>query len=355
MNAYAWFTSYLEVQGWAKYGEFKHSRAVSLDIRDLKDQHFYLGTRAIQDDEVIDFMNDMEISIYSATRNIAAVDLFKYQFSDWLSDYKESFIRGLDFFPRSNFIDGVTQAIDNWYVLNKDRRIRIFRGEWIYNVQQLEANDFHWCYIEDDDLKENDCVLISLPFSGTGNTHPLHEETLRICDRKGIPVMLDCCFAPVSNTRIDLDYDCIKVAAFSLTKLFPTIHLPCGIRFIKEGQEDFVTVKESRKQYNRLSATIGSHLITRFPYDHIYKRYRKIQKKYCEKFNLEPADILLYGIGREEDLHKYPGFRHWLTYSDNVELSHYAPMFSLVSLLENDSLLSKYEKEIQECLTSSKL
>ena len=186
MNAYAWFTSYLEVQGKAKYGEFEHSRAISLDIRDLKNrnQHFYLGTRPIQDDEVIDSMNNMETNIYSATRNISSIDLFKDQFSNWLSDYKETFVTGLDSFPRSNFIDGVTQAIDNWYVLNKDKRIRIFRGEWIYNIQQLETNDFHWCYIEDDYLKENDCVMISLPFSGTGGNHPLYNNILEMCERK---------------------------------------------------------------------------------------------------------------------------------------------------------------------------
>ena len=52
----------------------------------------------------------------------------------------------------------------------------------------------NWKYINNLDIKKNDAVVISLPFSDTGSKHQDMEKLIDLCDRLNVPVLIDCCY-----------------------------------------------------------------------------------------------------------------------------------------------------------------
>ena len=98
---------------------------------------------------------------------------------DWISKSKNE-ITNLDRFKSKQFVHGTSQ-FDFFYLSNHNSRMRTLKGDFMYHQLSWRHN-LDWKYIEDGDIEKNDGVIFSLPFSDSGDVHPLTNDILDRCD-----------------------------------------------------------------------------------------------------------------------------------------------------------------------------
>jgi hypothetical protein len=120
---------------------------------------------------------------------------------------------------------------------------------------------FDWAWIEDDSLRSNDAVVISLPFADTGAKHTEYDWLMKQCMLKDIPVLVDCAYYGIcNNIEFDFTATCITDITFSLSKTFPVANARIGIRFTKEDNDDTMFVYHKIHYNNKLGAGLGLEL-----------------------------------------------------------------------------------------------
>lgn len=238
----------------------------------------------------------------SVLDDVESVQDFVQQYKSWISTSTNNKFIGLDNYQYACYSAATSEAFDKFYMKNSNKRFRCFRGEYIYH-KIAWRDKFNWAYMNDDELRTGDAVIISLPFADTGNKHISHDEVLDTCERLGIPVLIDCCYFGVcSDIEFNLDYDCITDVAFSLSKAFPVAHARIGMRLTKEDNDDtmFAYNKAGLMYTNRLTASLGKRFITEFSPDYMYNTYREKQLEYCQLTESEPSNTVFFGIGNEK-------------------------------------------------------
>ena len=225
---------------------------------------------------------------------------FVKEYKSWILKTDLNQLSGLEQFNGLAFSNGTTEAFDKFYLKNSTRRLRFFRGEYMYHFAAASHYFKNSAYIEDDDIRENDAVIFSLPFAGTGNKHDLTESILESCERLKIPVLIDCCYFGVcGNIDFNFNYDCITDIVFSLSKNFPVQHLRIGMRLTKEDNDDPLFVYNKNNYVNRLSAAVGLELINRYSPDYNYQRYRKTQEEFCKTLKVSPSNCVFFATSTE--------------------------------------------------------
>lgn len=225
-------------------------------------------------------------------------DEFIATYRNWIQATQLNTITGLDKFPVSVVTQGTTEGFDKFYLKNSSRRLRYFKGEYMYHqVAGRQYFDYIATFIENEELEANDVVVISLPFSDTGNEHPRMKEILTKCSSLGIPVLLDCAYLGIcSGINFNLDYDCITDVTFSLSKTFPVPHLRIGMRLTRADDDDALLVTNKTQYVNRLSVAVGTALMNQWPVDTIPLVYKQTQLEFCEKLGVEPSHCVIFGI-----------------------------------------------------------
>ena len=231
---------------------------------------------------------------------------FIEKYRNWIISTKTNIVHGLDNFSVAAYSNGTTESFDKFYLKNKNRRIRCFKGEYMYH-QAAGRNYFSdWRFIEDDDLKSNDAVIISQPFSDTGNQHPLYKETLDRCAELAIPVLVDCAFFGLcSNVLFDFTHPAITDITFSLSKFFPVAHLRIGIRFTKTDDDDTLLVSHKTKYINRIGAAVGLKIFDLYRADYNIMLFKETQIKLCKQLDVTPSNSVIFGIDENK---KYPEY-----------------------------------------------
>lgn len=239
--------------------------------------------------------------------NPAVQDEFLTTYINWIASTQLNTISGLDKFPVAVVTQGTTEGFDKFYLKNSSRRLRYFKGEYMYHqVAGRQYFDYPATFIEDDQLDSNDVVIISLPFSDTGNEHPQMKELLTKCSSLGIPVLLDCAYLGIcSGINFNLDYDCITDVTFSLSKTFPVPHLRIGMRLTRTDDDDALLVTNKTQYVNRLSIAIGIELMKHWSVDYIPFTYKASQKEFCEKLGVEPSNCVIFGIDTKDNWYQY--------------------------------------------------
>lgn len=231
-------------------------------------------------------------------RNI--VDQFCEKYFYWILTSSNHNVSGLTDFKYRIYSLGTTEAFDKFYMKNHNRRFRCFKTEYMYHQLAWRNAWPNWNYIEDDELKENDAVVISLPFADTGDQHSLHNQVLDQCSRLGIPVLIDLCYFSISEgIDIDLTYPCITDVVFSLSKVFPIAHARIGMRLTRIDDDDTLFVYQKSFYNNRIGAALGLEFINKFSCDYIPKKYKNKQLNFCEMLGIEPSKTVLFGIAKD--------------------------------------------------------
>jgi hypothetical protein len=222
---------------------------------------------------------------------------FVDQYRSWITSSKLNNLKGLDLFPVMAASLGTTESFDKFYLKNRTRRFRCFRGEYMYHAASWRNYFPDWRWIEDEPIAENDAVVISVPFSDTGDIHSRMTEVLIECTRLGVPVLADAAFyGTCGGVTFDFDHDCITDITFSLSKTFPVSHVRVGMRLTREDDDDSLLVHHKTKYINRLGCGLGLELIRRWGPDHNYKTWRKTQELLCTQLGITPSPSVLFGI-----------------------------------------------------------
>jgi hypothetical protein len=236
----------------------------------------------------------------------SSTDGFCQAYLAWIKTTQENVIRGLDNFPILAYSNGTTEAFDKFYMKNNTRRFRCYKGEYMYHQATWRNCWPNWKFIEDASLDPNDAVVISLPFSNTGNEHPSTQQLLTFCSDLGIPVLVDCAYFGVcSQIMFDFDYDCITDITFSMSKAFPVAYHRIGMRLTRIDDDDPLLVSNKIGYTNRYSAELGKQLLTMQTPDHMVELYRGKQEEFCKHLGIQPSKTVLFGLDTEN---KYPEY-----------------------------------------------
>lgn len=261
----------------------------------------------IQDKSIQTFINSIDVTNFLYNESIP--DTFTNNFYSWINSSKNNNLLGLDYFTNQKIIAGTIQAFDHWYWKHKDKTIRFFKGEFMYH-QAVLKNGGNFAFIEDSMLKENDAVVISVPFSDWGKQRDDLEYYLTNCSALNIPVLLDFAYYPCAkNINLDVSkFSCIDTIAFSISKAFNGAEfLRVGMRLEKQDNDDGIDVFNSVKMQNRVSLGIVNELIKNFSVDYNWNTYSKEYKQVCQELNLKETDCIMFGTGNEEWKHMNRG------------------------------------------------
>ena len=216
----------------------------------------------------------------------------------WIESSESCSVKGLDTFPYRFVSLGVTQTLD-WFHLECARngwRMRLLRGEYPYNRDVFDFDEF----IDDEPLAKGDAVIISVPFSASGDLHPRYEEIMETCTKLDIPVMIDCAwFGTCYDLHWSLEYDCIKVVAFSTTKGLQTGNWRSGICFSKWNHGSLAVQTEWHHGIH-MNTYVSLLLMKQFSPDYTPNLYRESQKEVCKYFGLQPSKTIHIATGDDQ-------------------------------------------------------
>ena len=260
-------------------------------------RHLPFGnSAAVQDPNTVDVLKT-----FSSYLALQKENNFCEEYIKWIQTTKYNTITGLDDFKFACYSNGTTEAFDKFYVKNSARRFRCFKGEYMYHRLAWRNGYPNWAFIEDDELRSTDAVIISLPFSDTGNKHTSMDEVLEQCNTLGIPVLIDCAYFGIcSDIDFNFTHPCITDLTFSLSKTFPVAHVRIGMRLTREDDDDSLFVYNKSGYVNRVGGALGVEYLHTFTPDYIFETYKSKQREFCKALNAEVSNTVLFGLGGEE-------------------------------------------------------
>jgi hypothetical protein len=235
--------------------------------------------------------------IFHLKKPIDVQEEFLSYYKTWIESSKLNKFSGLDNFNQYVSL-GVTQGIDDFisYCYKSNRQLKIFKGEYPYVRSTYGANIK---YIDESPLQDGDAVILSTPFSATGDLHSDWLKTINICNQLSIPIFVDCAFfGTCENINVTFDEPCIDTVAFSLTKGLNCGNFRSGIVFTKRKNSDSTLDIQTEWHHGiHLNTAIGLHLMKNFSPDTLSIAYKQQQLEICRKYNLIPSKCVHLALG----------------------------------------------------------
>ena len=241
-------------------------------------------------------------------------DVFLERMHSWIVSNKLNNINveSLERFSRRDSIVGTTQALDEFHWRHRGRHLRVFRGEYAYNKRiyetfgEIDVFNMHLDKASGEyrGLAQNDFVIISLPFAGTGDRHYQMDEMLDDAKELDVPVLVDCAwFGTCMNIDFDFSHPAIAEVCFSTSKGLGCGRYRSGIRY--SNYENGMIY-----QHNNYNHLVGSNMqlamwmMGHFKSDHIPTRFREMQQDICNEFSIVPSNCMHVGLAPETEAWK---------------------------------------------------
>jgi hypothetical protein len=246
-----------------------------------------------------------------STAFLKGIDHSQGNRKEFLNDYRQWFcnnkdFKGLEQFQHIDFSAGTTETFGQFYYQHINKRLRLIKGEYFYHW--LMARNYFKSseVIGDEPLADGDVVVMSCPFSDTGNTPDNFYDILRQCEDLHIPVMLDLAYINVSNiSELDLSYKCIHTITTSLSKIFPVESHRIGIRLRRDFYDDSLFAYNQNDYVNLHSVNVGHQLIKKFDNNWLYNKYETKQAETCAKLGVAPSSCVIFGLGQKGNFDEY--------------------------------------------------
>lgn len=291
---------------------------------------------SIKDTEVIDYVQGLQLSKHLL--NPWIVEQFEEQFPSWISAGTRYKLHNFDQFRYVGFSAGTQESFINFYLSNKDKRFRVFQGDYWWHMDIWSKINANWAYIEDDELRPGDVCICSYPFALTGDKHRDFDWLVDQCNRIGVKLLVDFIYLPNSDGAVDIDLsaDCIEQITFSFSKTFPVQCAKIAVRMCKTKPQDPMQMSNDENICNRLSAGLALDIINQFPVDYNVKKYKLQQQHWCSKLGLLPTKVVHFGLGDDYTNFGKQGNTAWCS-PFNQQQNRY----NLGMLYENQNLLEK--------------
>ena len=248
----------------------------------------YGGAWSIHDPESVEHLKNINHEIGDSKK-------FLNDYKEWICSGKN--FKGLEDYTHIDFSAGTTETFGQFYFQHVNKRLRLLKGEFFYHWL-MGRNYFKSCVeIGEDILKSGDVVVMSCPFSGTGNIPVNFYRILEQCEQLQIPVMLDLAYINISKIKdLDLRYKCIHTVTSSLSKVFPVENHRIGIRMRRTFFDDSLYAYNKGNYLNLFSVNIGHQMIKKFSNNWLYAKYKDLQKDSCASLQLTPSDCVIFGL-----------------------------------------------------------
>ena len=225
---------------------------------------------------------------------------YERSWRNWIASSNYNKITGLDSFKYSAYLSGSSNAFPEFIARYPGRRIRTSRSDFVLTRILAREQKRDFLPLEEDVLDDNDCVVLSHPFSGNGKTLLNYQTLLIAADKLNVPVMIDACYVGISHgIDYDLNHNCIKEINFSLSKNYSLTHIRAGIRFTKEYVDDGISATLSMGIFNKLAGIISYDLLNKFSHDWFIKKYMPWHEKICKELELEQTNILSFALATD--------------------------------------------------------
>ena len=218
------------------------------------------------------------------------IDEFINTYHEWIISCKNFKISGLQKFDRA-ITDGVTGAFYNFEQQYPSYKTVVFKGEYPFH------RDTGITVIKDlSEIKGNNKLIISYPFSASGDIFNNFSDIISHCNKLDIPVMLDMAyFGSVKLPKLNVNHSCIKMVAFSLSKTFATGKSRIGLcYYTKNNVIPPMSLLTSYKYVNQIAINIHMKLLNRFTSDYMYDKYSEKQKYIVNVLNVNASPTVFF-------------------------------------------------------------
>ena len=231
---------------------------------------------------------------------------FLDRYRKWIQDSRLNYIQGLDSFSVACYSLGTSESFDKFYLRNRTRRFRCLRGEYMYHAASWRNYFPDWSYVEDGPLETNDALVISVPFSDTGNVHGYTSLLLNRAAELGVPVLVDMAFFGVCrDITFDLSHPAITDVTFSLSKTFPVSHMRIGMRLTRIDDDDSLMIHHKTAYVNRLGAGVGIELMNQWSADFNSQHWMPLQQRFCNQLGVTPSNTVIFGVDTHNKWSEY--------------------------------------------------
>lgn len=257
------------------------------------------GSKMICDSIIFNFIDQ---ALKTANLNkVLELPYSQYEqvFRQWITTNSYNTVLGLDKFTHSSFSYGTTSSFVEFISRHSNRRVRGSRSDFVLTKVLAKAYNKNFCRLEDEPLDCNDCVIVSLPFSGNGGMFPNLDNLLNECDAKGIPVMIDAAYFGISfDVTYNLNHACITDFVVSHSKNFYLLDFRVGIRFTKDLIDDGLGAPILMyNTFNKLGGHIGIELMKQFSHKWLIDRYKTRYNEVCNQLELAPTNTITLALG----------------------------------------------------------
>ena len=216
------------------------------------------------------------------------LDLVEQTHRKWVGE-----IIDLSEFPYCYFVNGTTDAIHHWKIIEQREWQKLCYGEYEYpdaiGPWGDVCCDVPGQYMGEDGrsaipavIDPNKPIFISIPSSADGN---FFKPRLP----KDVPVILDCTYIGSTNIqKIDVP-KCTEQVFFSFSKGFGVIGQRLGLVYTKEEHPTLARLKRLENwNYNGVR-TMGL-IMSKFAVDTMWNRFNEVQRRICDDYKLKPSD-----------------------------------------------------------------
>jgi hypothetical protein len=267
----------------------------------------YGGAYSLYDKNTVS-TRDHIIQTYSQPKD---VDSLKHEYFEKYTQWMPSShnLHGIEKYNNLCFTQGTAESFLYFHLKYKDKkRLRILKGEYFFHqmMKNMYYNEFKW--LEDGPIEANDAVLISFPFSDTGNEPERLSHILSTCTTLKVPVFLDLAYINLAKgLSLDLTYPCIEYISTSLSKVFPIEFHRVGLRLQRKRDEDqlYVYNEDGYGYLNFMSMHLGLEMMKAFQPTYIFDKYRQKQIDMCSEMNLLVSDCVYFGIDADNKYSVY--------------------------------------------------
>lgn len=252
--------------------------------------------KPIVDNEVIEVIREVTLCNDSGDFPIASNQFqFLEQHREWVNSSSLFHIYGLDTYSSSFVTNGVTDAFNDFYYLNN--KIAVMRGEYTYHRDLgIEVLD------DIDDIQHDTALIISYPFSATGNPHVMWDKIMTLCAERNVNVFVDCCLFGISKVKeLDVSYEFITHVAFSFSKMFSTSGIRTGVLYVKNDYNTPLKLQNEHMYTQMAGQRIHLQLMNTFHPDYIFEKYRDNQVSICNSMGIDVSDTVIFGITNDRD------------------------------------------------------
>lgn len=221
--------------------------------------------------EVDSIIKNIQIPTFhrGSEKGFARLNHLEILYREWVKD-----IIDLENFPYCYFVNGVTDAINQWIATEK-RPWQYLEGDYEY------ANMISNSGTKSKYINTNDVLYVSNPACSTGNF-------IKIKDINN-PVILDCAYIGSTEKRKIVVPKNTEQVFFSFSKGWGLVGQRIGLVFTKEPHISLSLMK-SVEAWNYTGVEIAIAIVENFEIDTIYNNYRPKQLEICKQNNFDPAD-----------------------------------------------------------------